>query len=86
MEFTSNSIGEVNNHYRLYTFSLFTHKSDYVYLLTNANEESRLWHKRFGNLNFEYLYQLSKGGMVDGFSHTHRSINISMFLLSLMIF
>jgi hypothetical protein len=54
-------VGEVNHHSRLYTFSHFTHKSDYIYLLTHANEESKLWHERFGHLNFKYLYQLSKG-------------------------
>jgi hypothetical protein len=62
-------VGEVNHHSRLYTFSHFTHKYDYVSLLTHANEESRLWHERFGNLNFKYLYHLSKGGMVDGLPH-----------------
>jgi hypothetical protein len=33
-------VGEVNHHSGLYTFSHFTHKSDYVSLLTHANEES----------------------------------------------
>jgi hypothetical protein len=62
-------VGEVNHHSRFYTLSHFTHKSDYVSLLTHANEESRLWHERFGRLNFKYLDQLSKGGMVDGLPH-----------------
>ena len=62
-------VGEVNYHSRLYTFSHFTHKYDYVYLTTRANEESRLWHERFGHMNFKYLDQLSKGGMVDRLPH-----------------
>jgi hypothetical protein len=64
-------VGEVNHHSRLYTFSHFTHKSDYVYLLTRDNEECRLWHERFGHLNFKYLDHLSNGGMVDGLPHIH---------------
>jgi hypothetical protein len=62
-------VGEVNHHSRLYAFSHFTHKSDYVSILTHANEESKLWHEMFGHLNFKYLYQLSKGVMVDGLPH-----------------
>jgi hypothetical protein len=62
-------VGKVNHHSRLYTLSDFTHKYDYVYLITHGNEESRLWHEMFGNLNFKYLYNLSKGGMVDGLPH-----------------
>jgi hypothetical protein len=31
-----------------------------VMLLTHTNDESRLWHERFGHLNFRYLQQLSK--------------------------
>jgi hypothetical protein len=30
---------------------------------------SRLWHERYGNLNFKYLYDFSKGGMVYGLPH-----------------
>jgi hypothetical protein len=33
-------VGEVNHHSRLYTFSHFTHKYDYISLLTHANEDS----------------------------------------------
>jgi hypothetical protein len=61
--------GKVNHHSRLYIVSHFTHKSDYISLLTHDNEESKSWHERFGNLNFKYLDQLSKGGMVDGLPH-----------------
>ena len=34
--------------------------------LTHANEESRIWHERFGHLNFRYMQQLSKQRMVKG--------------------
>jgi hypothetical protein len=59
-------VGEVDHHSRLYTFSHFVPKSDFVMLLTHVNEESRLWHGRFGHLNFRYLQQLNKQGMVNG--------------------
>jgi hypothetical protein len=51
--------GEVNRQSRLYTFSEFI-EPDSALLLTHADESSRIWHKRFGNLNFRYLQQLSK--------------------------
>jgi hypothetical protein len=35
-------VGEVNHHFKLYTFSHFTNKYDYVSLLTHDNEDSRL--------------------------------------------
>ena len=35
-------VGEVNHHFKLYTFSHFTDKYDYVSLLTHDNEDSRL--------------------------------------------
>jgi hypothetical protein len=62
-------VGEVNHRSRLYTFSHFSHKYDYVTLLTHDNEESRLWHEKFGNLYFKYLNNISKAGMVYGLPH-----------------
>jgi hypothetical protein len=53
-------VGEVNHLSRLYTLSHFTHKYDYVSLLTHTNEKSKLCHKSFGHLNFKYLDHLSK--------------------------
>ena len=53
------STGEVNHQSRLYTFSEFI-EPDYALLLTHADESSRIWHERFGNLNFRYMQQLSK--------------------------
>ena len=37
-------------------------------LLTHENEVSRLWHERFGHLNFKYSQQIQKNSMVEGLS------------------
>eukprot|EP00253_Pinus_taeda_P024704 PITA_24704 len=57
--------GEVNNGAKLYTFSEFIESKSSL-LLTHANDSSRLWHKRFGHLNYRYIQQLSKHEMVEG--------------------
>jgi hypothetical protein len=57
--------GEVNHQSRLYTFSEFI-EPDSALLLTHADESSRIWHERFGHLNFRYMQQLSKHKLVDG--------------------
>jgi hypothetical protein len=49
---------EVNHQSRLYTFSEFI-EPDYALLLTHADESSRIWHERFGHLNFRYMQQRS---------------------------
>ena len=59
------STGEVNHQSRLYTFSKFI-EPDYALLLTHADESNRIWHERFGYLNFKYMQQLRNQGMVDG--------------------
>jgi hypothetical protein len=59
------STGEVNHQSRLYTFYKFS-EPDSSLLLTHADESSRIWHERFGNLNFRYMQQLSKQRLVDG--------------------
>ena len=46
--------GEVNHRSRLYTFFEFI-EPDYALLLMHADDSSRLWHKRFGHLNFRYM-------------------------------
>jgi hypothetical protein len=69
------AIGEVNHQSRLYTFSKFI-EPDYVLLLTHADESSRIWHGRFGHLNFRYMQQLSKQGMVEGLPDIHFSKGI----------
>jgi hypothetical protein len=59
------STGEVNHQSRLYTFSKFI-EPDSSLLITCADESSRIWHQRFGHLNFRYMKQLSKKILVDG--------------------
>jgi hypothetical protein len=50
---------EVNHQSGLYTFSEFI-EPDFALLLTHADESSRIWHKRFGHLNFRYMQHLIK--------------------------
>jgi hypothetical protein len=63
---------EVNHQSRLYTFSKFI-EPDSSLLLTHADESSRIWHKRFENLNFRYMQHLSKHILVDGLPNIHFS-------------
>jgi hypothetical protein len=49
----------------LYKFTKFI-DYDSSLLLTHDNESSRVWHERFGHLNFRHMQQLSKQGMVKG--------------------
>ena len=62
------ALRKVNDQSHMYTFSDFVPQLDSIFLLTHANEESRIWHERFGHLNFRYMQQLSKQGMVKGLS------------------
>ena len=39
-------------------------KSNAQALLMHSNIESKLWHERFGHLNYRYLHQLSSKNMV----------------------
>jgi hypothetical protein len=64
--------GEVNHQSRLYTFSEFI-EPDSTLLLTHVDESSRIWHERFGHLNFRYMKQLSKQILVDGLPDIHLS-------------
>ena len=41
-----------------YEFSQFAADAKSTALLAHGNEVSRLWHERFGHLNFKYLQQL----------------------------
>jgi hypothetical protein len=59
----------------LYTFSEFI-EPDSSLLLTHANESSRIWHERFGHLNFRYMQQLSNKRLVDGLPNIHFSKGI----------
>ena len=58
--------GLENHHARSYEFSHFVPDAKPTTLLTHGNEVSRLWHERFGNINFKYLQQLQKHSMVEG--------------------
>jgi hypothetical protein len=69
------SYSEVNHQSILYTFSEFI-EPDSALLLTHVDESSRIWHERFRNLNFRYMKQLSKQGMVEGISNIHFSKGI----------
>jgi hypothetical protein len=66
------STGEVNHQSRLFTFSKFI-EPDSALLFTHADESSRIWHERFGHLNFIYMQQLSKQILVDGLPYIHFS-------------
>jgi hypothetical protein len=64
---------EVNHQSCLYTFSKFIVKYDFVLLLMHVDDTSRLWHERFGHLNFKYIQQLYKQDMVTIFPDMHFS-------------
>jgi hypothetical protein len=64
--------GEVNHQSRLYTFSEFI-EPDSTLLLTHADESSRIWHERFGHLNFRYMQQIIKKKLFDGLPDIHFS-------------
>jgi hypothetical protein len=66
---------EVNHQSRPYTFYEFI-EPDFTLLLTHADESSRIWHEWFGNLNFRYMQQIRKYGMVEGLLDTHFSKGI----------
>jgi hypothetical protein len=48
-------VGEVNHKYQLYTFTKFI-ELDSSIRLTHVDDSSRLWHTRFGHLNFRYMH------------------------------
>jgi hypothetical protein len=50
--------GEVKHQFRLYAFFEFIELDSYL-LFTHADESSRIWHERFGHLNFIYMQQIS---------------------------
>jgi hypothetical protein len=66
-------VGEIDHKSRLYTFSEFVAKLDSTSLLTHFNDDSNIWHEIFGHLNFRYMQQLNKEGMVEGLSDIHLS-------------
>ena len=50
----------------MYKFSNFVPTSSDQALHSHANEVSKLWHERFGHMNYRYLQTLHKEGMVEG--------------------
>ena len=47
--------GLANHHAKAYQFSHFVADAKPTSLLTHGNEVSRMWHERFGNVNFKCL-------------------------------
>ena len=47
--------GLANHHAKAYEFSHFVADAKPTALLNHGNEVSRLWHERFGHINFKYL-------------------------------
>ena len=58
--------GIENHHAKSYEFSKFVVDANPTTLLTHGNEVSRIWHERFGHLNFKYFQQLKKHSMFKG--------------------
>jgi hypothetical protein len=57
------STSEVVHKSRLYKFTKFDDHNSFL-LLTHVDDSSRVWHERFGHLNFRYMQRLTKQGMV----------------------
>ena len=47
--------GLANHHAKSYEFSHFVADAKPTALLTHGNEVSRMWHERFGHINFKHL-------------------------------
>jgi len=66
------AIVEVDHNSRLYIFTKFVDPNSSL-ILTYSNDSTQVWHVRFGHLNFRYMQQLSKKGMVKGLLHIYFS-------------
>ena len=60
------AIGYADHHERMYKFSNVLPTSNDQALLSHANEISKLWHERFGHMNYKYLHALHINEMVEG--------------------
>ena len=60
------TIGYADHHERMYKFSSFLPTSNDQALLSHPNEVSKLWHERFGHINYKYLQALHRDEMVEG--------------------
>ena len=52
--------GVANHTSKVYMFSHFLPYSNPSALLIHANEASKIWHERFGYINYKYLSYLSE--------------------------
>ena len=59
--------GFANHTSKAYEFSHFFPVSHPTALLTHSKNTSKIWHEKFGNLNFKYLQQIHNEKMVEGF-------------------
>ena len=59
--------GFVDHSSKVYKFSHFMPFSNPYTLLTHANGYRKLWHERFGHINYKYLCDLCDKNMVIGF-------------------
>ena len=68
------ALGCVDHQARMYTFSHFLPYYRGKALMSHANETNKLWHERFGHMNYTYLQELSKECMVEGLPPTVRAL------------
>ena len=58
--------GYADHHERMYKFSNFLPTCSDHAIHSHANEVSKLWHERFGHMNYKYLQALHRYEMVEG--------------------
>ena len=68
--------GIANHSTKAYEFSYFLPISPPTTLFSHAKNTSKIWHERFGHLNFKYLKQLHNDNMVEGFPSIQTSIGV----------
>ena len=66
-------IGYGDNQERMYKFSNFLPSYNEQALISNSNDTSKIWHERFGHMNYNYLQALHKDEMVEGLSQIKTS-------------
>ena len=60
------AVGYANHHEKMYKFSNFLHNSNDQALLSHANDTSKIFHERFGHINYKYLQSFHKDEMLEG--------------------
>ncbi|GJY71560.1 ribonuclease H-like domain-containing protein [Tanacetum coccineum] len=68
---------KVPRHHNMYSFDMKTPSliKDYACLIAKATcDESKLWHRRLGHINFKNLNKLVKGNLVTGLPSKHIEI------------